>query len=70
MNAPAIELYVSKGRDISREPLEISLSAQHCNGGIAVDADWQTSVPGLFAVGEAAGTHGIRRPGGSALNGE
>ena len=68
MNAPAIELYVSKGRDISREPLEISLSAQHCNGGIAVDADWQTSVPGLFAVGEAAGTHGIRRPGGSALN--
>ena len=68
MNEPAIELYASKGRDITREPLEISLSAQHCNGGIAVDADWQTSVPGLFAVGEAAGTHGIRRPGGSALN--
>ena len=68
MNEPAIELYASKGRDLTREPLEISLSAQHCNGGIAVDADWQTSVPGLFAVGEAAGTHGIRRPGGSALN--
>jgi succinate dehydrogenase/fumarate reductase flavoprotein subunit len=29
---------------------------------------WQTSVGGLFAVGECAGTHGIARPGGSALN--
>ena len=68
MNAPAIELYKSKGVDLYHEYLEIALCAQHNNGGIAVDAWWQTSVKGLFAAGECAGTHGIARPGGSALN--
>ncbi len=68
MNAPAIALYRSKGVDITREHLEIALCAQHHNGGISVDMWWQTTLPGLFAVGECAGTHGIARPGGSALN--
>ncbi|MBQ3084066.1 MAG: FAD-binding protein [Clostridia bacterium] len=68
MNAPAIALYKSKGVDLYHEPLEIALSAQHNNGGIAVDLWWQTSVKGLFAAGECAGTHGISRPGGAALN--
>lgn len=68
MNAPAIELYKSKGVDLTHEYLEIALCAQHNNGGIAVDLWWQTSVGGLFAAGECAGTHGITRPGGSALN--
>lgn len=68
MNGPAAELYKSKGVDLSKDYLPIALCAQHCNGGIAVDAWWQTRVPGLFVAGEAAGTHGIARPGGSALN--
>lgn len=68
MNSPAVELYKNKGLDITKEYLEIALCAQHNNGGIAVDLWWQTSVKGLFAVGECAGTHGITRPGGSALN--
>lgn len=68
MNEPAYELYLSRGVDLAREPLEIALCAQHHNGGIAVDKWWQSDVVGLFAVGEAAGTHGVRRPGGSALN--
>ena len=68
MNQPAYELYRSKGVDLKTEMLEIALCAQHCNGGIAVDLWWQTKVPGLFAVGECAGTHGVSRPGGSALN--
>jgi len=68
MNTPAIELYSSKGVDITKEYLEIALCAQHNNGGIAVDMWWQTTVRGLFAAGECAGTHGISRPGGSALN--
>lgn len=68
MNAPAIELYASKGVDIRKEYLEIALCAQHNNGGISVDAWWQTDITGLFAAGECAGTHGITRPGGSALN--
>lgn len=68
MNPPAIELYRSKGVDLETEPLEIALCAQHNNGGVSVDLWWQTNVPGLFVIGEAAGTHGIKRPGGSALN--
>lgn len=68
MNPPAIALYRDKGVDIAVNPLEIALCAQHNNGGIAVDSDWQTDVKNLFAVGECAGTHGITRPGGSALN--
>lgn len=68
MNAPAVALYRGKGVDLSREGLEIALCAQHNNGGIGVDLWWQTSVPGLFAAGECAGTHGVTRPGGSALN--
>ncbi len=68
MNMPAIELYKSKGVDITSEYLEIALCSQHHNGGIAVDRWWQTCVDGLFAIGECAGTHGISRPGGSALN--
>ena len=33
-----------------------------------MDMWWRTTIPGLFAAGECAGTHGISRPGGSALN--
>ena len=68
MNEPAYQFYLEHGVDLEKEYLEISLSAQHNNGGIAVDAWWQSSVEGIFAVGEAAGTHGVYRPGGSALN--
>ncbi len=68
MNMPAYELYLSKGVDLEKEKLEIALCAQHNNGGISVDKWWKTCVDGLFVVGEAAGTHGVKRPGGSALN--
>lgn len=68
MNAPAIDFYRSRGVDLTRDMLEIALCAQHNNGGVAVDRWWQSGVRGLFVVGEAAGTHGVCRPGGSALN--
>lgn len=68
LNPKAIEFYKDKGIDLSAQPLEIAVCAQHMNGGVDVDCDWQTSVEGLFAVGEIAGTFGIYRPGGSALN--
>ena len=68
MNAPAIELYRSKGVDLAAQMLEIALCAQHNNGGMDVDAFWQSNLCGLYVVGEAAGTHGVYRPGGSALN--
>ena len=68
MNRPAIDIYAENGIDLTREPLEIAVCAQHNNGGFAVDAWWQSSVPGTFVIGEMAGTHGVKRPGGSALN--
>ncbi len=68
MNIGAIELYSDHGIDLYREYLEIAVCAQHCNGGVAVDEHWQSGVCGLYAAGEAAGTFGVYRPGGSALN--
>lgn len=67
MNPAAIGLYRDHGIDLYTEPLEIGMCAQHNNGGISVDADWMTSVQNLYAVGEAAGTFGAYRPGGTAL---
>lgn len=66
MNPLAVDLYHEHGVDL-RQPLEVAVCAQHCNGGLTVDLWWRTTVPHLFAIGEVAGTHGIR-PGGSALN--
>ena len=68
MNQPAIDFYMENGVDLSKEMLEISLCAQHNNGGVDIDLHWQSGVEGLFVVGEAAGSHGVYRPGGSALN--
>ena len=68
MNQPAIDFYRDKGVDLYTQPLEIALCAQHNNGGIGIDCWWQTDVKGPFAVGEAAASHGVYRPGGTALN--
>ena len=68
MNKPAVDFYLDRGVDLAKQPLEIALCAQHNNGGLAVNKWWQTNVEGLFACGEVSGSHGVYRPGGSALN--
>ena len=68
MNPQAVSLYANHGIDLYAEPLEVAVCAQHCNGGVAVDINWESSVAGLYTAGEAAGTFGVYRPGGSALN--
>ena len=69
MNPKAIELYRDHGIDIETEPLEIAVCAQHNNGGLAGDIWWEsTNVRHLFPIGEVNGSHGVTRPGGSALN--
>jgi succinate dehydrogenase/fumarate reductase flavoprotein subunit len=68
MNPLAIELYRNNGIDLAQEPLEIAVCSQHNNGGLAGDQWWQSSIPGLYAIGEVNGSHGVYRPGGSALN--
>jgi len=68
INTPAAEFYRERGIDLSSEPMEIAVCAQHSNGGIWVDENWQTTVKNLYAVGECSGVFGAYRPGGSALN--
>ncbi len=68
LNEPAYTFYIDKGVDLEKERLEISLSAQHNNGGLAIGSWWESDLEGLFPVGEVAASHGVYRPGGSALN--
>ncbi len=68
MNQPAIDLYKSHDIDITKEYLEIAVCAQHNNGGIKGNTWWESNIRHLFPVGEVNGTHGVYRPGGSALN--
>lgn len=70
MNDPAYRFYLERNPylDLERDLLEVDVCAQHNNGGLVVDAWWQSNVAGLFPVGEAAGAHGVYRPGGAALN--
>ena len=66
MNPLSIELYAEHDVDL-REPLEVAVCAQHCNGGLRGSIWWQSNIRHLFPIGELNGTHGVR-PGGSALN--
>lgn len=68
MNPDAVALYRAHGIDLEKEMLPVAVCAQHNNGGLWVDKNWQTSIGGLYAAGECAGTFGVYRPGGSALN--
>lgn len=68
MNEPAIRFYEDHDVKLYEERLEIAICAQHNNGGLSTDCYWETDVRGLFAVGEVCGSHGVTRPGGTALN--
>ncbi|HLB72878.1 MAG TPA: FAD-binding protein, partial [Sedimentisphaerales bacterium] len=68
MNPLAVDIYEENGIDLRSEPLEIAVCAQHNNGGFAVNKWWESNIRGTFVIGEMAGTHGVKRPGGSALN--
>ena len=68
MNPLAIELYKMHGIDITQKPLAFNVNNQHMNGGINTDIWGKTSHADIYAIGEVAGTHGVTRPGGAALN--
>lgn len=68
MNQPAIDLYKDHGIDLTREYLEIAVCNQHNNGGLVGDIWWESNIKHFFPVGEVNGSHGVYRPGGSALN--
>ncbi len=69
MNPGAIGVYADHGIDLTAEPLEIAVCAQHNNGGLAGNRWWESvNLKHLFPIGEVNGSHGVSRPGGSALN--
>ncbi|MBZ9628494.1 fumarate reductase/succinate dehydrogenase flavoprotein subunit [Psychroflexus sp. CAK1W] len=56
------------GIDAYKEPMKISPSAHFSMGGLWVDYDLMTSIPGLFAIGEANfSDHGANRLGANSL---
>jgi succinate dehydrogenase/fumarate reductase flavoprotein subunit len=54
--------------DFRQKPVAISPGAHFFMGGVPIDGQGQTSLPGLFACGEVVGgLHGANRRGGNAL---
>src|SRR3954471_7262907 len=65
---PVIERLAKNGIDLTRNRVEVAPIAHYHMGGIKVNVDMETSVPGLFAAGEAAGgANGANRLSGNAV---
>jgi len=65
---PVIDRLAKNGIDLTRQSIEVAPIAHYHMGGIHTDADMGTSVPHLFAAGEAVGgANGANRLSGNAI---
>jgi L-aspartate oxidase len=63
------ELCAKFGLALARDRIPVRPGAHYMIGGVSVDADGRTSVPGLFAAGEvtSSGLHGANRLASNSL---
>ena len=65
---PVMDRLAANGIDLTCQPIEVAPIAHYHMGGIRVDTDMRTSVPNLFAAGEAVGgANGANRLSGNAI---
>src|SRR5687767_3680492 len=65
---PVINRLAANGIDLTRQPVEVAPIAHYHMGGIRADTDMRTTVPHLFAAGEAVGgANGANRLSGNAI---
>ena len=62
------QTFLKRGINLCTDRIEIAPLVQSFNGGVKIDENAATTVPGLFAIGEVSGgVHGADRPGGNNL---
>ena len=65
---PVIEIFARNNINLVKQPVEVFPIAHYQMGGVEVDVDMASSVPGLYAAGEiAGGANGANRLSGNAL---
>ena len=64
------ETLAAAGLDPGSEPVPVAPASHYFMGGVAVDLDGRSSLPGLYAVGECActGLHGANRLASNSLS--
>lgn len=63
-----LRMYAKFGIDLRKEPILIYPTLHYQNGGILIDKNAETKIPGLFVAGEAVGgIHGTNRLMGNSL---